>query len=61
VRKELLAITKVKINVSAVPERKYSVWIGGSVLGSLASFEQLLIAREDFEEVGERIIHRKCF
>lgn len=63
VRKELLAIAPLstRVNVCAVPERKYSVWIGGSILGSLSSFEQLLIAREDFDEVGPQIVHRKCF
>jgi actin len=63
VRKELLAIApaSTKVNVCAVPERKYSVWIGGSILGSLSAFEQVLIGRDDFNEVGPQIIHRKCF
>lgn len=33
-----LAPTSVKIKVFAPPERKYSVWIGGSILSSLSSF-----------------------
>lgn len=32
----------VRIRVVAPPERKYSVWIGGSILASLSSFQQVL-------------------
>jgi len=33
-----LAPSSVKIKIVAPPERKYSVWIGGSILSSLSSF-----------------------
>ena len=33
-----LAPSTMKIIVIPPPERKYSVWIGGSILSSLASF-----------------------
>jgi len=33
-----LAPTTMKIKVVAPPERKYSVWIGGSILSSLSTF-----------------------
>jgi hypothetical protein len=32
----------MKIKVVAPPERKYSVWIGGSILASLSTFQQVL-------------------
>ncbi|KAL4579796.1 hypothetical protein LXL04_015962 [Taraxacum kok-saghyz] len=35
-----LAPSSMKIKVVAPPERKYSVWIGGSILASLSTFEQ---------------------
>ncbi|KAL2231448.1 UNVERIFIED_CONTAM: Actin-1 [Sesamum indicum] len=36
-----LAPTSMKIKVVAPPERKYSVWIGGSILASLSTFQQV--------------------
>jgi actin, other eukaryote len=33
-----LAPSNIKVKVIAPPERKYSVWLGGAVLTSLASF-----------------------
>ena len=41
--KELVALapSTMKIKVIAPPERKYSVWIGGSILSSLSTFQQM--------------------
>ncbi|KAI4992597.1 hypothetical protein ZWY2020_057799 [Hordeum vulgare] len=40
-----LAPSSMKIKVVAPPERKYSVWIGGSILASLSTFQQMWIAK----------------
>ena len=32
----------MKVKVVAPPERKYSVWIGGSILASLSTFQQMV-------------------
>ncbi|KAK6150718.1 hypothetical protein DH2020_015650 [Rehmannia glutinosa] len=37
-----LAPSSMKIKVVAPPERKYSVWIGGSILASLSTFQQVV-------------------
>jgi actin-related protein len=50
-----------QINVVAPPERKYSAWIGGSILSSLSTFSVMWITKEDYEETGAGIVHRKCF
>ena len=42
-------------------QRKYSVWIGGSILASLSSFQQMWITKEEYDEAGPSIVHRKCF
>lgn len=42
-------------------ERKYSVWIGGSILASLSTFQQMWIAKSEYDESGPSIVHRKCF
>jgi actin beta/gamma 1 len=56
-----LAPPTMKIKVVAPPERKYSVWIGGSILSSLSTFQQMWISKEEFDEAGPGIVHRKCF
>lgn len=56
-----LAPATMKIKVVAPPERKYSVWIGGSILASLSTFQQLWIAKDEYDESGPSIVHRKCF
>jgi len=56
-----LAPPTMKIKVVAPPERKYSVWIGGSILASLSTFQQMWIAKEEYDESGPSIVHRKCF
>jgi len=63
-RKELVALSpgsKSDFKVIAPPERKYSVWIGGSILASLSTFQQMWITRADFDEFGPGIVHKRCF
>merc|ERR1712125_179141 len=61
--KEMVALapSTMKIKVVAPPERKYSVWIGGSILASLSTFQQMWISKEEYDESGPSIVHRKCF
>jgi len=55
-----LAPPTMKIKIVAPPERKYSVWIGGSILSSLSTFENMWITKEEYDESGPSIVHRKC-
>jgi len=57
---ERLAPAAVDIKILAPAERKYSVWIGGSILSSLSTFEEMWITREEYDEAGATIVHRKC-
>jgi len=61
--KELTALapSTMKIKVVAPPERKYSVWIGGSILSSLSTFQQMWVSKAEYDESGPTIVHRKCF
>lgn len=63
VHKEIttLAPHGMKVKVIAPPERKYSVWIGGSILASLTSFQQMWITKEEYDDSGPTLVHRKCF
>merc|ERR1711964_100068 len=56
-----LAPSTIKIKIIAPPERKYSVWIGGSILSSLSTFQQMWITKQEYDECGPSIVHRKCF
>ncbi|CAF3399208.1 unnamed protein product [Rotaria sp. Silwood1] len=55
-----LAPSTMKIKIIAPPERKYSVWIGGSILASLSTFQQMWISKQEYDESGPSIVHRKC-
>jgi len=61
--KELTALApaSVKVKIVAPPERKYSVWIGGSILSSLSTFQDMWISKDEYDESGPGIVHRKCF
>ena len=62
-QKEMTALAPptMKIKIVAPPERKYSVWIGGSILASLSTFQQMWISKQEYDESGPSIVHRKCF
>merc|ERR1712161_40154 len=45
-----LAPSTIKIKIIAPPERKYSVWIGGSILSSLSTFQQMWITKQEYDE-----------
>ena len=62
-QKEITALAPptALIKIIAPPDRKYSVWIGGSVLASLSTFQQMWVSKEDYDESGPAIVHHKCF
>ncbi len=53
-------VETVGVKVTAPPERRYSVWMGGSILCSLASFQDNWISKADYDEFGASVVHRKC-
>ena len=56
-----LAPSTMKIKVLAPNERKFLVWIGGSILSSLSTFQTMWITKAEYQESGAPIVHRKCF
>ena len=48
----------VEIRIVAPPERRYSVWIGGSILSSLKTFQRLWVSRKEYQEQGPGVIKR---
>lgn len=41
-------------------ERKYGAWIGGSVLGSLGTFHQMWVSKQEYAEFGASIVEKRC-
>lgn len=54
-----LAPKEMKIRISAPPERQLSTWMGGSILAALASFKKMWVSREEYEEDGCAVLHKK--
>ena len=51
----------VQPRVVAPAERKYSVWIGGSILSSLTTFQNQWVLKREYDESGAGIVSTKCF
>ena len=52
---------KVKIvSSNNAIERKCGAWIGGSILGSLGTFQQMWMSKAEYEERGKSLVERKC-
>lgn len=47
----------MKFKIICPPDRKYSTWIGGSVIASLSTFQESWIQKKDYDEYGPTIIH----
>ena len=55
-----LAPSNAKVKVTAPDERKYSAWIGGSILSTLGTFQTMWVLRQEFDEAGASVVYRKC-
>jgi actin-related protein len=60
--KEITALVdpRISVEITALPERKYSAWIGGAIRAS-ASSDQMWISKQEYDESGPGIVFRKCF
>ncbi|XP_053256623.1 uncharacterized protein LOC128419671 [Podarcis raffonei] len=61
--KELRALAPkgMPVKVEAPADRMHSVWIGASVLTSLASFRDMWVTQQEYKEVGPTVLQKKCF
>ncbi len=48
----------VEIKIVAPPERRYSVWIGGSILASLKTFNKQWVGRKEYNDSGPKSVYR---
>ena len=56
-----LSPTSIKVKIVAPPERKYTVWIGGSILASLSTFQNLWCSKQEYDACGSDIVHRSMY
>ncbi|EFC43759.1 hypothetical protein NAEGRDRAFT_44581 [Naegleria gruberi] len=56
-----LSPSSMKVKVIGAPERNIQAWLGGSILGSISASQTMFITREEYEEVGPVLVHRRCF
>lgn len=50
----------IRVKVLSSNERRFQPWVGGSILSSLGSFQQMWMSRYEYEEHGSIMIERKC-
>jgi len=58
-----LAPDSDNLQINVLPDpccRSLTPWIGGSILASLSTFEQMWITKEEYDDNGPAIVHRKC-
>jgi actin, other eukaryote len=59
--KSLLNVGMSKLlQVKASADRHQSVWVGGTVLASMSTFEGQWITARDYDEIGINIVQQKC-
>ncbi len=59
-KREMKEEAKKNIGYIAPLERKYTTWIGGSIIASLSTFQAMWMTKAEYQEIGENIVHRKC-
>ena len=55
-----LAPPGAEMKVMAAADRKFAVWKGASTFASLTTYSSGVITKEDYEEHGAGIVHRRC-
>lgn len=48
------------ISSNGTAERRFGSWIGGSILASLGTFQQMWISKQEYDEGGKTQVERKC-
>jgi len=52
---------KAKINLPYTKlERRFGVWLGGSILSSLGTFHQMWLSKQEYQEHGPTLLAKKC-
>ena len=54
IREKACAPVKTDINVTADLHRKYAAWIGGSMISSFSTFQDMTIKREEYDNMDDK-------
>lgn len=50
-----------KVRIFASTERRNSAFVGGSILASLPTFQDMWVTKNDYDEIGPAVAQRNCF
>ena len=56
-----LVMPSTKVSVVVPPDCRYSAWRGGSILASLTTFQDMWVTKEEWDDEGGSVVHRKCW
>ena len=56
-----VAPADTRIRIMAPQERALSAWIGGSLLASLSTFKKMCVTKQEYEQYGAGVLHRRFF
>lgn len=60
--KELKSLVPSNIKVNIIPEpSEYSAWLGGAMIAETPAFQDLWISKNEYDEYGPDIVHKKCY
>ncbi|XP_952650.1 actin ii, putative [Theileria annulata] len=62
--REISALVNKNVPVKVLScshQRDLSAWVGASIVANLQSFQQMWVTKEEYDEAGPTVIHRKCF
>lgn len=48
------------IAANGTVERRFGAWVGGSILASIGTFQQMWMSMQEYQESGKAQIDRKC-
>ncbi|XP_056642667.1 actin-like protein 6B [Diorhabda carinulata] len=48
------------IAANGTVERRFGAWVGGSILASIGTFQQMWVSMQEYQECGKTQIDRKC-
>lgn len=48
------------IAANGTVERRFGSWVGGSILASIGTFQQMWMSMQEYQESGKAQIDRKC-
>ena len=51
---------EMAINITALPDRDISAWVGGSMLGGLSCYQSMFVKKCDYERDGYSALVARC-